>query len=136
MAPLVLLAALAAPFGTGDCFAAAGDIAAGAAIASRDVTAVACRPGQPRPALRYDRTNRALTATAPIAAGTYLGRLAALPQHMLSAGAELVLRSSSGPVTIRRRVTAVQPGRSGGHLFVRDSEGHVFAAVLEIEEAR
>ncbi len=53
----------------------------------------------------------------------------------MAAGDKLVLQSRAGPVTIERTVTAVQPGRSGGRLFVRDAEGRIFAA-LYVAEAR
>ncbi len=71
-----------------------------------------------------------MVAAEAIAAGTYLGRVAPLRRASVVKGAELVLRSSAGPVVIERRVTAMQPGRAGGRIFVRDADGQVFAAPL------
>lgn len=51
-------------------------------------------------------------------------------------GDELTLISRAGPVTVERSVTALQPGRSGRRLFVRDRAGHVSSIDFVGERAR
>jgi hypothetical protein len=115
------------------CFATARDVAAGAVVTIEDVVAVPCEKATPRPATRYDRAQGTTVFGTAMAAGTYLGRLAPPERAMVRKGAVLTLRSAAGPVVVERQVTALQPGRSGGRLFVRDSSGEVFAAPLALE---
>jgi flagella basal body P-ring formation protein FlgA len=130
-------ALLLAGFLSGDCATAARDLPAGAAIAAIDLTPTACRRDAPRPALRYDARNGAVVATAALPAGAYLGRVALFAgARRIAQGEALVLRSSIGPITIERPVTAMQPGRSGERLFVRDAEGNVFPVRLALEEGQ
>lgn len=131
----VLLVLAAATLDAG-CYAAARDVAAGTPLAAADVSAVPCRADAPRAALRYDRHSGATLAADALAAGTYLGRLAPLGQAQVAKGEALTLRSTAGPVTIERAVTAMQPGRAGGKVFVRDANGQVFAARLALEGAQ
>lgn len=126
---LLLAAAALAP----DCYATAHLVSAGTVLVEGDVTPVECRTEAPRPAIRYDRAGGVLVAADALPAGSYLGRLAPLAGEGVAQGAALTLRSRSGPVTIERRVVAMQPGRPGGKLFVRDAGGQVFAVVLELE---
>ncbi|MBX9813655.1 MAG: hypothetical protein K2X76_03035, partial [Sphingomonas sp.] len=72
---------------------------------------------------------------APVASGDYLGALAPLPARAIKRGAPLTLRAMAGPIVIEREVRAVQPARAGGRVFVRDADGHVFAAPLVIAQA-
>ena len=118
--------------GGGQCYATARDVAAGAALAAADLTAVPCRRAG-RPPLRYDVAARAPVALTALPSGTYLGPVVPGVEAQIPAGAELTLRSTAGVVTIERRVTAMQPGRSGGKVFVRDSEGKVFAVPLVLD---
>ncbi|MES2442132.1 MAG: hypothetical protein V4574_04825 [Pseudomonadota bacterium] len=131
-----LLAALAAASPGAGCFAAARDVPAGAPLAAADLTAVACRDDAARAPLRYDRAGGVPVTAAAIAQGTYLGHVVALAEGRVAKGESLTLRSTAGPVTIERAVVAMQPGRSGGRVFVRDAEGKVFAAPLALETAR
>lgn len=128
---MIALAALA-PAGQGTCFAAARAIPQGTVLTAGDVTPVACKAAT-RPPLRYDATSGNPVATAAIPARSYLGRLAPVGNAVIPAGTELTLRSSSGVVTIERRVTALQPGHAGGRVFVRASSGEVFAVPLVLE---
>lgn len=129
---MMLVMMLAA--GTG-CFATSRDVPAGASLSARDVTAAPCRTDAARARLRYDRDGGVVVAAAALPAGTYLGRLAPLMEAFVAKGAVLTLRSSAGPVTVERQVTAMQAGRAGGRVFVRDSSGKVFAAPLLVEMA-
>lgn len=117
----------------GACFATVVAVQAGAALSAADVRETECLAGRAAVKLRYDRAGVACAA-APLAAGAYLGRLAPLAERAIGKGMPLVLRSASGPVTIERPVTAVQPGRSGAKLFVRDANGQVFSAPLTLAD--
>ena len=101
-------------------------------LAAADLTAVPCKRAG-RPPLRYDVAARAPVALTALPSGTYLGPVVPGVEAQIPAGAELTLRSTAGVVTIERRVTAMQPGRSGGKVFVRDSEGKVFAVPLVLD---
>lgn len=114
----------------GNCFVAVSGIAAGAVLTTADVAKADCQAA-PVTRLRYDRAGLVLSGEA-MPAGAYLGRLPALPERAVGKGVSLTLRSRSGPVTIERSVTAMQPARSGGKLFVRDESGSVFAAPLTL----
>jgi hypothetical protein len=127
MAPGFLVALAAASFGDPQCFATAHEVPAGARLSSDDVAAVPCQPRGRRAALRYDSAARTPIAVSVLPAGTYLGRLMPLPDRQVAAGEPLLLRSSAGPVTIEREVTAMQPARPGARLFVRDPDGRIFA---------
>jgi flagella basal body P-ring formation protein FlgA len=49
-------------------------------------------------------------------------------------GDKLTMVSTSGPVRVTREVVALQAGRAGGRLFVRDNEGNVTSAPLAAQE--
>lgn len=115
------------------CFAAARDVQAGTALSAADLSPVACQPDAPRAPLRYDRSGEVPVTSVAVAAGAYLGHVVPLAEHSVKKGDRLTLRSMAGPVTIERAVVAMQSGRSGGRVFVRDSEGKVFAAPLALE---
>lgn len=53
---------------------------------------------------------------------------APLPAPKVARGDAMTLIARSGAVTIERQVAAMQSGRAGGRVFVRDAEGRVFAA--------
>jgi hypothetical protein len=120
---------LAAATWAGICAEAGRDLAAGTALSSSNVVAVPCRDERAA-ALRYDRRARILVTRQALPAGAYLGHVGALSDLQTATGATLVLRSTVGPVTIEREVTALQPGRAGKRVFVRDANGRVFAAPL------
>ena len=120
------------------CWVAARVIPAGTPLSRRDVDPAPCLADGVAAPLRLDRANGMLVAHETIAAGTPLGAFAAPPAAAVGAGTVLTLRSANGPVTVERTVTTLQPGRSGGRVFVRDAAGSVFAArlVLADEAAR
>lgn len=112
----------------GRCFAAGAPLTAGSALTRADITETACQPVRPA-RLRYAAAGIVFAAES-IESGAYLGRLPRLPEAAIGKGAALTLRSSAGPVTIERPVIALQAAQSGGRLFVRSTEGDVFAAPL------
>jgi len=122
-APHEISSAHAAP-----CFAAAGPIADGEPVTGADIAPTACAASDEGSPIRYDRIYGIARADGAIAAGAYLGRLS-VPQHQLpSEGDALTVVSTSGPARIERQVVAAQPASRGRFLFVRDADGHVFAA--------
>ena len=50
----------------------------------------------------------------------------------MDSGDRLTLISAVGPVRVERQVVALQAGRAGGRVFVRDAEGQVVAAPLAV----
>lgn len=111
------------------CLVASGTIGAGDAIGPDRVGPGPCVG--PTSSVRYDAAAGTLVATVPIAAGWPVG--GALPRSApaVSRGDALTLVSRSGPVTVERSVAALQPGRSGGRVFVRSVEGQVFAVAVQ-----
>ena len=73
-------------------------------------------------------------AGTDLAAGTYLGRISAPPGVAVDKGAKLTLVATAGPVRVSREVVALQAGRPGGRLFVRDAEGNVTSAPLAVRD--
>jgi hypothetical protein len=133
-APLVFRVAASAAErpGTG-CAELARPLAAGAPLSAGDLSPVECREAA-APGLRFDRLDRVARAERDLAAGTYLGRISAAPAVAVDKGAKLILVATAGPVRVSREVVALQAGRSGGRVFVRDSEGNVTSAPLAVED--
>lgn len=94
------------------------------------VAPVPCRDHAARLPLRFDRRVNAPRLSAPLAAGAYLGPLAVRGGPVIGAGTELRHVAHQGPVTIERRVNALQPSRMGQAVFVRTHDGAIFASHL------
>ena len=109
------------------CLKVRNDVPAGAVLTTANADPVECDIAQVAAKLRFDRSSRSVLAAEPIAAGGYLGRVALPSGDVVQRGERLSLRSRSGPVVIERSVVAMQVGRSGRRVFVRDADGHVFA---------
>jgi flagella basal body P-ring formation protein FlgA len=118
---------------TAGCVELARPLAAGAALSNRDVVAVACDDKAEAASLRFDRLDRVVRANSDLPAGSYLGRVSLLPAVAVDKGDKLTLVSTAGPVRVTREVVALQAGRAGGRVFVRDSEGNVTSAPLAVE---
>lgn len=112
------------------CFEAARALPAGAPIAAENVVPTACDSGRAVADLRYDSSAQAALLRTAVPAGGYLGQLPNPPSGRVAKGARLTLRSMAGPVVIEREVTALQAGRSGERIFVRDASGATFAVML------
>lgn len=124
--------AAAEPKRTG-CAELARPLAAGAPLGDGDLNAVDCRE-EAASGLRFDRLDGVARAERDLAAGAYLGRIAAMPSVAVDKGDKLTLVSTSGPVRVTREVVALQAGRRGGRVFVRDSEGNVTSAPLAVQD--
>lgn len=116
------------------CAELARPLAAGAPLSGKDLSPAACREEAAAPARRFDRLDGVARADRDLAAGTYLGRISAPAAPAVDKGDKLTLVSTSGPVRVTREVVALQTGRAGGRLFVRDSEGNVTSAPLAAQE--
>lgn len=118
--------------GARGCFMLRQDVHAGDYLGAEDVLPAPCRDRTQIAALRFDRRVNAPLACAHLSAGAYLGRMAVRGQAIVSAGSRLRLVTRDGPVTVERRVRAMQPARMGRNLFVRGEEesGPIFSSRL------
>lgn len=89
-----------------------------AALVRRAVPGIAARPVR---AMRFRRT-----VAARVPAPAFVP-----DKPVVAAGEGLTLVARAGLVTVERRVTALQPARAGGRVFVRDGAGRVFAAPVQ-----
>jgi flagella basal body P-ring formation protein FlgA len=134
--PTLLLAAAGASVTVGivpapeGCIELARPVVAGAALSGRDVVPVACDDGKAEAELRFDRLDRVVRANLNLPAGAYLGRVSLPPAVVVDKGDKLTLVSTAGPVRVTREVVALQAGRAGGKVFVRDADGNVISAPL------
>lgn len=112
---------------TGPCFAASGPVEPGAALSAANLRETPCVEGERAAPVRIDRSDSSLRAGASLAAGDYVGRIALPSEGAIETGQALTLVSTAGAASISRPVVALQPGRAGGRLFVRDGDGAVFA---------
>ena len=116
------------------CLQAIAAMPAGTVPVRADFAEAPCA-AEAAPALRYDPRLRAARAVRDIAAGE---TIAAVPASILPdvrPGDTLWLVAQVGTATVERTVTAAQPGRRGGALFVRTADGRIVRARLP-EETR
>jgi flagella basal body P-ring formation protein FlgA len=115
------------------CVALATSVAAGAMLRRSDLTPVACAGDRrERVSIRVDRRSGTVHAGAALHAGTYLGQVSLPPPPEILRGQSLNAVSTVGSVHVERSVVALQSGRSGGRVFVRDEAGQVFAAPVAL----
>ena len=114
------------------CFAAARSFAAGELVTAGGVMETACIPDQRGARLAYDRQQRVVRTAGEVAEGDYLGRLMPLSSSDWDQDQTLTLKIQVGPVTIEREVRATEPGLTEGLVFVRDSDGIVFRAPVDM----
>jgi hypothetical protein len=113
------------------CAELARSLFSGAALSPDDIHPVDCRAQQPSQ-LRFDRLNGVVRAGEDLPAGAYLGRVSPAKAADIDAGDKLTLVATAGPVRVAREVVALQAGRAGGRVFVRDAEGNVSSAPLAL----
>lgn len=118
----------------GSCAALSRDVEAGVTLTSADIVAAPCDLDSASAPVRFDPRTAAVRAAAPLVAGTPLGRLALPASATVAPGDKLRLVSSVGPVRIERDVVALQPGRSGGRVFVMNEEGQAMSAPLALAD--
>ena len=81
--------------------------------------------------LQFEPRSKVVRASRDLDTGEKLGRLTVQPPPEVEAGRELTMVSRAGPVRIERRVTALQAGRNGRRLFVRDHDGNVASVTFD-----
>jgi len=117
----------------GMCLMALAAIPAGAAPVRGDFAEAPCT-AESAAALRYAPGSRTMRAARDIAEGE---TIAAPPASLLPdvrAGDPLFLVARVGTATVERPVVAAQPGRRGGAIFVRTSDGHLVSAPMAGED--
>ena len=112
------------------CASLAAPLAAGETVAPSDLTQVPCEGAATRGLIRFDRSDGVARAVTSLPAGTRLGRISVPEVPAIGAGDKLTLVSTVGPVRIERSVVALQPGRTGGRLFVLAPDGEVISAPI------
>lgn len=116
------------------CFELTHAVAPRTPLTRDGVALTTCTSARAPLALAYDARNGIVRAAETGSAGHYLGQLIALPTHLIEQDEPLQLRVTAGPVEITREVIAVQPAHTGEAIFVRDADGHVFAAPSGAED--
>lgn len=115
--------------GTGaECVRMLRPVGPGEAVTVADVEAVTCAVAKPERPFRLDPRWRVALAARSLIAGEVLAGPAASTLAAVRAGDVLFVIARAGPVTVERRVQAVQPARIGEPLFVRGEDGQVFRA--------
>ena len=114
------------------CVVSGRNIAAGEKIVRSDVTSTPCPARPPRPVIAYEAEHGVVRALADIPEGEALGRLMVPDTEFPDSGDELLLIVKVGPVSIERRVWAMQPAPRSGELFVRDEAGNIFPAPIDL----
>lgn len=131
----VTIALRPSPVATRPCWIAAHALGAGAVVTTDDVTPGDTTAGDcAQAAASIAVIDDAPVLRDAVAAGAVLGRLMPAPAGRVAAGTALTLRSVVGPVVVERDVTTLQPAHPGGGVFVRDTDGQVFAASMASRE--
>lgn len=113
------------------CKSAARKISAGSRLVPDDVEPSACSSALEQAALRWDPKSGGVHARTDIPAGANLGRLFVPEAPAIGRGQTMNFVSRSGPVTISRTVTALQPAaKRQRRLFVKTVDGLIFSAPL------
>jgi flagella basal body P-ring formation protein FlgA len=122
--PLVLSAAVPA----GECRIMRVARPAGAVISESDTDRCRC-PAEAVPAkLRYDARRGIAWARSALAKGEALGRAYLPPRPDILPGDAVELVVRIGHVSLRRKVTALQPARARQRFFAREADGDVVLA--------
>lgn len=111
----------------GACFAARQMIPEGHFITDADVEARSCTDDAISENLGYDRDAQAAYATGQVPAHAYLGPVRPACSQRIAKDQKVQLTTGTGAVQITRTATTLQAGRQGKNVFVRTSDGTVFA---------
>ncbi len=87
-----------------------------------------CERGQGGAVYRYDRSSGITRLARAIAAGETVPRFPEFGIDMVRPGQILYLLVVSGPVTIERKVQALQAARPGQRVFVETGDGEIVSA--------
>lgn len=119
------------PVGAGGCLRAGHALEPGALVLEADFELVRCENVRPVRAFRFDRATGAVRAARVVTAGEIVVRYAAFGREVIPAGAAVTLHVVAGAVTIERPVETIQSANGSGRVFVRATQGEVFAAPVE-----
>lgn len=108
-------------------------IGIGEAVSASDTVEGNCSDRLLRPRLRYDIQAKIARAAVDLTPGDELGRALLPERKTVLPGERIVLTATIGPVAITKSVTALQPGRPGRRMFVRDEAGQIFSAPYPAE---
>jgi len=97
---------------------------------TRAAIATLVRRAVPGLSVTGDERRVTFTARPGASAGAVTSTVAVPPKPSIARGDAMTLEFRTGPVTVARAVTAMQPGFPGRRVFVRDAAGHVFAAAV------
>lgn len=118
------------------CVATVRPVASGAMLRASDLTASACGEREAGASgLQFDRVSGAVRTTSDLPAGARLDRVVLPAGPDIERGRPLTIVSVAGPVRIERPAIALQAGRQGRRIFVRDADGQVFIAPVAIAGA-
>lgn len=115
------------------CFETARAVAPGEALTAADFASVSCERGRGSARLGHE-AGGILRASEPLEAGRYVGRVALPRPPAVADGQGLTLIATVGPVRIERPVVALQPGRNGGRVFVRDEQGQILSVAVAVDD--
>ena len=107
------------------CFQVQAPVEAGAIVDIASFRRVTCGDAHPRKAFRYDQAQRSVRASRMLGVGE---TVTALPDQLLAnviPGMPIYLTARVGPVTIERRLEALQSARPGQNLFARTVNGEI-----------
>ncbi|MFA5503369.1 MAG: flagella basal body P-ring formation protein FlgA [Bacilli bacterium] len=118
-----------APLGAGpECVRLLRPVGAGEAVTVADVEPAACAIANPQRPFRMDARWGVAIAARRLTPGEVVSAPAASTLAAVRTGDVLFVSARAGPVTVERRVEAVQPARAGEPVFVRGDDGRVFRA--------
>ena len=125
---VILLAPSATPVRSmGQCFTTRSTIAEGAYVFAADLELAECDSAHASKAVGYDRGAAAPFAISEIPAGTYLGPIRPAREDRVAKDEEVLFVTGSNGVTIARSAETLQAGREGSNVFIRTTDGDVFA---------
>jgi len=119
------------------CSIARAPLESGHHLVASDLQSRPCADRGTRPnGIARDAATGDLVLTHAVAAGTDLGPIVLPAAPAVRPGDRLVLHIRQGAARIERPVVAVQQGRAGARLFVRDADGEVHSAYMASEPER
>lgn len=118
------------------CFELRVPLKAGEIVTESDVQAAPCEASRTPSEARFDRRAGVLRAKVDLNAGGYMGKIYFGTEAVAQGGEDILLCSASGPVSVTRRVEALQPVAAGHSAFVRGSDGKAFATASFCSEKK
>lgn len=108
------------------CMVVVRPVPAGIAPTADDLQTAPCTTSRRR-SFAYDSVSGVATATRSLSIGDVVAAISPSSLASVRTGDAYVVTARVGPVSVRRRVTAVQTARTGQAMFVAGDDGEVFA---------